>query len=180
MKKATFWSEASRYGAILGGVEILLALFKSLAVNSTWLAMGLSAFGLWCTITLLYRFTKRRSMLYGADEGYSYGNGLKFILSLSLFSGVVLGAYEIFARNILFVKLYREAINLQLLALKQSPMLTQQLPLAEVKEMAEMIMFSPIWVVLSTIFGLMLSYLFYGLFIAAFTRREANIFTSQE
>lgn len=180
MKKTTFWREASRYGALLGGVEVLFALFKTLLANQTWLAMLLSLVSLWCTITLLYRFTKRRAMLYGAEEGYSYGDGVKFMLSLSLFSGVVLGAYEIFARNILFVKLYRDALNLQLLALKQNPMLSQQMPLAEVKEMAEMIMFSPIWVVITSIFGLMLSYLFYSLFIAAFTRREANIFTSQE
>ncbi len=180
MKKETFWRETSRYGAMIGGVEVVCALLKMLTVSTPWLSMLLSLMSTALLVTLLYLFTKRRSMLYGEAEGYSYGDGLKFIISLSLFAGIILGAYEIFARNMLFVEIYREAMNLQLLAFQQNPMLTQGMSLSEIKELFESIMFSPLWVVFSAVLGLFFSYLFFGLFIAAFTRREVNVFSSEE
>lgn len=180
MKKETFWKDASRYGAMLGGVEILTSLLGMIFGLVLPLQFFVSLAGTVVFVWLLYQFTKRRAALYGAD-GYSYGDGLKFIVSMALFAGLVYGAYEIFARNILFVASYREALNLQILALSQNPALKQGgMSLADIKNLAEKIMFSPLWVVFFSVLGMVIRHLFFGLFVAAFTRRESDIFQAEE
>lgn len=173
MKKQTFWSDASRYGAILGGVEIVFLLVGALLRGNGLLSL----LELVVFIFLLYRFTNRRAALYGASEGYSYGNGLRFILWTSIFAGVLCGAYEIVARNWLFPAYYHEQLQQSLVALSQFKLSNAQL--SEVQTMSEQISFSPIWIVLGDTLGMLLRGLFFGLFVAAFTRREPDIFNEE-
>lgn len=173
MKKQTFWSDASRYGAILGGVEIVFLLVGALLRGNGLLSL----LELVVFIYLLYRFTNRRATLYGASEGYSYGNGLRFILWTSIFAGILCGAYEIVARNWIFPAYYHEQLQQSLVALSQLKLSNAQL--SEVQAMSEKVSFSPIWIVLGDTLGMLLRGLFFGLFVAAFTRREPDIFNEE-
>lgn len=173
MKKQTFWSDASRYGAILGGVEIVFLLVGALLRGNGLLSL----LELVVFIYLLYRFTNRRATLYGASEGYSYGNGLRFILWTSIFAGILCGAYEIVARNWIFPAYYHEQLQQSLVALSQLRLSNAQL--SEVQAMSEAVSFSPIWIVLGDTLGMLLRGLFFGLFVAAFTRREPDIFNEE-
>lgn len=173
MKKQTFWSDASRYGAILGGVEIVFLLVGALLRGNGLLSL----LELVVFIYLLYRFTNRRATLYGASEGYSYGNGLRFILWTSIFAGILCGAYEIVARNWIFPAYYHEQLQQSLVALSQLKLSNAQL--SEVQAMSEAVSFSPIWIVLGDTLGMLLRGLFFGLFVAAFTRREPDIFNEE-
>lgn len=173
MKKQTFWSDASRYGAILGGVEIVFLLVGALLRGNGLLSL----LELVVFIYLLYRFTNRRAALYGASEGYSYGNGLRFILWTSIFAGILCGAYEIVARNWIFPAYYHEQLQQSLVALSQLKLSNAQL--SEVQAMSEKVSFSPIWIVLGDTLGMLLRGLFFGLFVAAFTRREPDIFNEE-
>lgn len=173
MKKQTFWSDASRYGAILGGVEIVFLLIGALLRGNGLLSL----LELVVFIYLLYRFTNRRAALYGASEGYSYGNGLRFILWTSIFAGILCGAYEIVARNWIFPAYYHEQLQQSLVALSQLKLSNAQL--SEVQAMSEKVSFSPIWIVLGDTLGMLLRGLFFGLFVAAFTRREPDIFNEE-
>lgn len=173
MKKQTFWSDASRYGAILGGVEIVFLLVGALLRGNGLLSL----LELVVFIYLLYRFTNRRAALYGASEGYSYGNGLRFILWTSIFAGILCGAYEIVARNWIFPAYYHEQLQQSLVALSQLRLSNAQL--SEVQAMSEAVSFSPIWIVLGDTLGMLLRGLFFGLFVAAFTRREPDIFNEE-
>lgn len=173
MKKQTFWSDVSRYGAILGGVEIVFLLVGALLRGNGLLSL----LELVVFIYLLYRFTNRRATLYGASEGYSYGNGLRFILWTSIFAGILCGAYEIVARNWIFPAYYHEQLQQSLVALSQLKLSNAQL--SEVQAMSEKVSFSPIWIVLGDTLGMLLRGLFFGLFVAAFTRREPDIFNEE-
>lgn len=173
MKKQTFWSDASRYGAILGGVEIVFLLVGALLRGNGLLSL----LELVVFIYLLYRFTNRRAALYGASEGYSYGNGLRFILWTSIFAGILCGAYEIVARNWIFPAYYHEQLQQSLVVLSQLKLSNAQL--SEVQTMSEKVSFSPIWIVLGDTLGMLLRGLFFGLFVAAFTRREPDIFNEE-
>lgn len=173
MKKQTFWSDASRYGAILGGVEIVFLLLGALLHGNKLISL----LELVVFIALLYRFTKRRATLYGAAEGYSYGNGLKFILWTSIFAGILCGAYKIIARNWLFTSYYHEQLQQSLMALSQIRLSNSQLE--EIQSVSETTLFSPIWIVLGDTLGMMLRGLFFGLFISAFTKREPDVFNQE-
>lgn len=170
MKKQTFWSDASRYGVIVGSAEILFLLAGALLRGNGLISL----LELVTFITLLYLFTKRRATLYGGAEGYSYGDGLRYILWVSIFAGILCGAYEIIARNWLFPAYYREQLQQSLVVLSQLKMTNAQL--TEAKSMSETMLFSPIWIVLGDTLSMLLRGLFFGLFISAFTRREPEIF----
>lgn len=177
MKKQTFWPEVSRYGAIIGAVEVVFLLLGALFYGKTALTMFFSVLHVAIFVTLIYLFTKRRSMLYGAD-GYTFGEGMKFIFFVSILGGVLAGAYDIVARNWLFPGLYREMADTMLAAMAQAKLPTGQL--AEVKSSLDKTLFSPLYVVGSDVLGLALRGLFFGLFVAAFTRREVNIFEKSD
>ena len=43
---------------------------------------------------LLHRFTRNRSKLYAAEEGFSFGQGYLFVLAVSAFAGVIVGGVQ--------------------------------------------------------------------------------------
>ena len=43
---------------------------------------------------LLHRYTRRRSQLYTADEGFSFGQGYGFLLAVSGFAGIIVGVVQ--------------------------------------------------------------------------------------
>ena len=43
---------------------------------------------------LLHRYVRRRSLLYTADEGFSFGQGYGFLLAVSGFAGIILGVVQ--------------------------------------------------------------------------------------
>lgn len=176
MNNNKFWSDASRHGAIYGAVEIVFLLLAALLHGSGLFATVINLFHIAVFVTLLYIFTQRRALL-AADGNFSYGKGLKYVLAVSLFAGIVSGAYEIFAHNLLFPELYREMGSTMVATLAQTKLYTTD-QLVEMKELYQTMLFSPLWVLLSHTLGLLLRGLFYGLFIAAFTRRRADIFTT--
>ena len=71
MRKQTFWNEASRAGAIIGGIEVLGALLAPQLAKMGGLSFLLSVVLLTAFIVLNYLFTKRRALLYGGEEGYT-------------------------------------------------------------------------------------------------------------
>ncbi len=94
-----FWNDAARSGAIIGAVLGVSALVESqmaLSGNLRWFAwlvveyLVVVALHFW----LLYRFTRRRSQLYSAEEGFTFGEAYKFLLTVSAFGGAIAGAVQ--------------------------------------------------------------------------------------
>lgn len=178
MRQERFWSDASRSGAIVGGVAVVGSLLAMLMNSSTIMTTIIAIAKLVIIIVLLRNFTLKRALL-AKESGFSYGAGLGFILAVGLFAGVVEGTYEIFARNYFFPELYTASLN-EILGIFSSSGVYSSGQLKELKELYNTILFSPIPIVLSSIFGAVLTYGFYGLFVAAYTRREVNIFGNKE
>lgn len=115
--KNSFWSDAARCGAYIG---LLLAassvLETSLALSGK---MGLYVLLIfeWLAVValhfyLLLRFVRRRSALYTADEGFSFGQGYGYGLSMSLLAGLILGVVNyIFVHLVLGYEHYVEKIS---------------------------------------------------------------------
>lgn len=175
MKNTNFWTDAARCGALLGVAEIAFAVWGM--YSSSWI-VGLLHFA--ATVGLLVYFTRCRVALYGTgDEGYGYGACLKYIFFCSLFAGVLLGAYNIVASNFLFPERYHELVDKTVAALAQTGLYGDTM-LAQVKGMYDKMFFSPVYVVLTNVLGMAVRGGFFGLFIAAFTRREAPVFGTDD
>ncbi|MDE6623825.1 MAG: DUF4199 domain-containing protein [Alistipes sp.] len=99
MEKNNFWNDAARCGAIVGallGVSYLLetsmqlsgrtSLYALLAIE--WIAVF--AIHLW----LMIRFVRRRAALFSADEGFTFGQGYGYAVTISGFAGFIVGVVQ--------------------------------------------------------------------------------------
>lgn len=171
MSKNSFWNDASRCGAIVGAVH---AAFACLGMCFTSMALLISLVALVAQIWLLARYASRRSALF-VKEGFSYSQSLGFIVSMGLFAGVVSGAYEIVASNFLFTETYESNLN-NILAVYSQLGTFDNAALDSMSKLYRSMLFSPVPVLLTQVFSLVLSYGFYGLFISIGTKREPALF----
>lgn len=96
MANSDFLNDAARWGAIVG---LLLALSSAVEQNMVFsgrlglillvLVEYLMVAGL--HFLLLFLATRRRSRLADAREGFSFGSGYGFVLTVSAFAGLILG-----------------------------------------------------------------------------------------
>ena len=99
MDKNNFWNEAAKCGAVIG----LILAVSSVLENSVFFTSGtgflylmlLEFFAVAAVhYYLLHRYTRRRSQLYTADEGFSFGQGYGFLLAVSGFAGIIVGVVQ--------------------------------------------------------------------------------------
>ncbi|MEG2366423.1 MAG: DUF4199 domain-containing protein [Alistipes sp.] len=172
MEKKNLWNDAAKYGAILALVSIAFTVAQMYLQNGV-----LSFASLLIYVLLLYYFTKRRATLYGAGEnGYGYGQCLKFICCMALFAGILEGGYSIVASNWLFKAQYDELLN-KSLAMMSDMGVYQSAQMDEMTTMMRTMYRSPIFMLFSGVLGSVIKGLFYGLFVSAFTKRTPNIFS---
>lgn len=171
MEKTNFWNDAAKYGALLALAMIVFSFIGMYVKNWALTFASLAVF-----VILLYFFTRRRTLRYGGGpNGYTYGQCMKYISWMMVFAGILIGAYEIVARNVLFTDFYTEQLDLTLNALIQTGFYNS----AEQEMMASLIrsmFFSPIWIVITTVLGWVLYGVIAGLIVSAFVKRDPDLF----
>lgn len=99
MKNNNLWNEAAKYGAIVGAILSASYLFELWMMlsgkTSNYAIMGLE----WLLVVivhyyLLHRFTRQRSMLYSATEGFTFGQGYGYLMAISAFAGIINGVVQ--------------------------------------------------------------------------------------
>lgn len=165
MEKTNFWNDAAKWGAVMALVQIVFT-----TAGLFWRSSLLSLVSVVVFVVLLFFFTKRRVLLYGRGEnGYGYGQCMKYIFWMMCFSGVLIGAWEIVARNVLFASRYETLLGESLKAMAS---LYSEAQLEMAVSMARTMFFSPIWVVVLSVLGAVVQGCFFGLFVSAFTKRD--------
>ena len=99
MEKQNFWNDAAKCGAIIGAilaVSMILETMMTLSGSMKYYALMTVE---WIGVVvlhyyLLHRFTRNRSKLYSAEEGFSFGQGYLFVLAVSAFAGVIVGGVQ--------------------------------------------------------------------------------------
>ena len=169
--KNNFWNDASRCGAVLGLASIAFsAIGMYVPKNLIILALILNGISFVITIFLLFYFTKRRAAQF-PKEGYSYMQCMGYMVASGLFAGIITGAYQIVAGNLLFAKEYNEMYNAAIAVYAEMKVFTN-----DQLELVRTMLTSPIAVLISNILSMCLTFGFYGLFIALGTKREPEIF----
>lgn len=174
MKQSTFWSDASRCGAVIGLVNIA---FSALSMLMPKLSFILGLANMVITIYLLFYYSRRRAQLF-SQEGFSYGQALGFMLASGIFLGILTGAYQIVATNWLFPAQFEKTFDEMLMAISQVGVSGAELD--EMMEMYRSMIFSPLPSLLTNIFSGVLTAGFYGLFIAIGVKREPDLFDAEE
>ena len=175
MKKSSFWSDASKCGAIVGAVNALTSLL-GMVLPSMAFVFGVVNFV--ATIYLLFYFTRKRANLF-IEDGFTYTQSLGFIVGSALFMGVVCAAYQILASNFLFTEQMEQTLATTIGELQKTGVYDGEM----IKQMSSLMhsyMFSPIAILWSQVFGNALYLGFLGLFISVGTKREPVLFEIQE
>ncbi len=180
-----FWNNVASKGAILGAIMLASHIFEqAMLINGSLTHMGLVGVELIAVfiiyIYLLFRFTKRHSLQYSAEEGFAYGKAFGYVVAISLFASIIvgLGGY-IFTHFIIgyeeyisgMVKMYENVLS-------STPMPAQMVGTYE--QMLDQIASQPEPSILATISSAIWNYLLLGtiagLIIAAIVKREPNLF----
>ena len=175
MTKSTFWREASRGGAIIGLVCVAAALLGML-IPSVEFVFSLASFV--AIIYLLFYFTRKRAALY-TQEGFTFSQSLGFMVAMALFTGIVVGAYQIVASNFLFTEKFEETLNQVVSTYSQMGVLDNA-TMDKMSSMKRNYMFSPIYVLLSNILSYLFYFAFMGLFVSLRTKREPDMFEQED
>lgn len=174
MEKSTFWSDASRAGAVIGLVNIATSALSMLMPKMT---MVMTLVNLVATLYLLFVYTRRRADLAGA-EGFTYGQSLGFMVATGIFTGIIAGAYQIVASNWLFTEQFENTYEQVLVAFSQLG--TSGVDMEQITELYRTMLFSPLPVLVSGIFSGVITHGFYGLFLSIATKREPDLFEAEE
>lgn len=169
MKKTNFWNEAARYGVIMA---LLAIVFDTVGFYTQHALVSLVSLILF--IFLLTMFMKLRVARYGAD-GYSYGQCLGFMVAVMLCAGFIEGAYMSVASNWLFAAKYDAMMSQQVAVLENTGLYTTDQLVLVARRLR-----SPLVLIFSSMIGSAIKGAFFGLFIAAFTRREAQPFRTDD
>ena len=115
-----------------------------------------------------------KCLVYGAD-GYSYGQCLGFMVAVMLCAGFIEGAYMSVASNWLFAAKYDAMMSQQIGVLESTGIYTTDQLVMMTRWLR-----SPLVLIFSSMIGSAIKGAFFGLFIAAFTRREAQPFRTDD
>lgn len=98
MKENSFWSDAWKYGAILGVLASVSRLFEDYLIYYSSVPLERMAVTYLIEILiyavifiyLLVRFTKRRSQMF-ANEGFTFGQGFGYSFTLIILAMIIVG-----------------------------------------------------------------------------------------
>lgn len=168
MEKNNFWNDAARYGAIIALAAIAFTVLGFYVQNTLLTLLSLVVF-----VLLLTWAMKRRVAEYGATErGYSYGRCLGFMVCVMLCAGFLEGAFMSVAANWLFAAKYDAMMGQTVGILESMDFYT-----ADQIELMMKLMRSPLVQIFSGMLGSVIKGGFFGLFIAAFTKRDPDVFS---
>lgn len=173
--KKSFWSDAARGGAIIGLAIFLISLISAILPQGGKSIMSILEFAV--LAYFIYTLSKRRGMKYG-NAGYGYGQSMGFILAMMIFTGIIVG-FGGFLITHYIVPVDFDALIEQ--ALEANPMYDPDMPGMEAAaQFSARLAKSPVFQVISGIFGMLIYGGIIGLIASAFVRRRPDIFAGTE
>lgn len=174
--KKSYWSDAAKAGAIMGGllfaVSLADALFKFKGAG------GMTSLASFAVLAVfIYRFGKDRSLKHG-DEGFTFGQSMGYILAMMLFTGIISGFGNFLLQNYIAPDYYQELFEATLL---KNPLFDpDSSTMADAMEMARKLMKNPVFLVLSGIIGMTIYGGLIGLLASAFIRKRPDMFANTD
>lgn len=173
--KRSHWNQAAQYGLILGGalsLIIVVSVLLRLDINNPYLT---SIVQYAVMVIALNTFCRRRGAELSPDA-FTYGQNMSFILSIMIFTGIIVGVVTFIMHQFIAPNYYREVLEMAVeKSAEEGNIITDQ-----ELEATLSIMRRPIIMVFSGMFGMILNGGFIGIFVAIFTRRKAIETTETE
>lgn len=99
MEGKTFWNEAAKWGVIVGVLLSVSFVLENLMTVSGRMGLYYLMMLEWIGVVVLHfwlllRFVQSRSSLYGAADGFTFGQGYGCVMVVSAFAGVIVGVVQ--------------------------------------------------------------------------------------
>lgn len=178
MERKVFWIEALKAGTIIGLVSVAFSIavqaISGPQPESNWISI-LNFVSVVVSILLVYGYTRRFASMHTAEEGFSYGQGIKFILATMLFVGALSGIYSAVMANFFIKDELLESVDL-LMAQMQDTVPADQFE-ATYDSMRGMVT-NPLVLTISSIVSNLFTGLLFSVVVAGITRRQPDIFAT--
>lgn len=179
MSKKFFWSEALKAGTIVGLVSVAFALVLNMfdGEEPTFWVKALNFMSVLVTILLLFGFTRKTAYFAPAEEGFSMGKALRFVLASMLFAGIISGLYSAIMANF-FIKDELIAIVDSTMAQMQDMVPADQFDATynSVRTMAT----NPLALTISAVISNLFTGLLIGIPVGLLVKRQPDIFANPE
>lgn len=188
-----FWNDLLTKGAILGGIMLISHCIEQCIFVYGGTIGWLTVMGIeWIVAVVLYtylvyRFTKSYAASVMEQQGevkvFTYGNGLSYILSVSILAGTIVGvgAYILRHNIIGHTEYVTKVAEMMINILKSTPEAAQ---IGDMSQMVNQILQQPEPSIFSTIasniWNYMLGGLLVGLFVAGFTKHSPKLFDKNQ
>jgi len=190
MGNNNFWNDAARCGAVVGGLVAVSGLLENAMVLSGRMSLYLLMLVEFVAVAvlhyyLLHRFTRQRSMLCSAEEGFTFGQGYGFVLAMSAFAGIIAGCVQaVYLHLIVGYSTYMDRYFSSLAqVLEQNGAMSSSME-GMLSQLMTQVQSSPAPSVLGTVMGgIWTSLLFgavFGLIVAGVLARAPRPFDTQE
>ncbi len=189
MDKKLFWNEVAKYGLMLGVVmgsskifEQSLVIFGGLSYAG-WVLVEWVLFAA-LFMAILYRATKRRAAAVDPILGFSFMQGVNYMMLLSIAAAVPLSCiYYVYINSIVGYDQYVAGlIAVVTSAAELQPM--DATTANTIEALIEQIRVQPQASIFATLFGAIVQYAFAGLvsglILAGFTSRKPEVFTKND
>lgn len=193
MMNSGYWQDLLRSGAILGVIMALSLVVEQYMMTCSDLSLtvvSLLYFVEWCVavglfVWLLYRFSRRRAEQCDARRGWSYAQALSYVVSVSMLTGIIVGLANTLFVSAIGYESYVEGLVARIAEMREmfaaSGGTGYDAMFAEFVSNMRSSEQPSIWV---NIYSSLSNYIFggivVGLVIAAFVRREPNIFIRED
>lgn len=158
-------------GSVIGLVVAALQLLKS-ASGYLWLNwLSLIVF-----IFLVYGFTRRIANKSRAEDGFPYGRCMGFVVSMMLFTGVIVGFVTCLVNNFMIRDAVEEMVNASMVVV-QDMLTTEQFD--SMYDTMYSAMFNPLSLVLAGVVGYVVQGAIVGLFVCAQAQRKPDPFAGR-
>lgn len=170
-----FWLEALKGGTLVGLVSVALALVNQFAGENTTLVNIVSIVSTVVTILLVFGLTRKFAAQHSAEEGFSYGRGVAFILAMMIFVGILNGFYTSIMANFVIRGELLEMVDMT--AAQMQDMIPAE-SFDKTYQAMRSTVTNPFVLTLSSVVSNLLFGLLMGLCLSALTRRQPDIFAS--
>lgn len=176
-RRKIFWRDALMSGTKVGLISVALTLLVGALGGSA--SQVISFIEQVVFYVLIFYFTRRHSWRYSPQEGFSFGRGFGFVLSMLLFVGAIQGIYSAVMANFFIGPELMASLDQTVLELQQQNLYTPEMIDAAYQTM-KTITFNPFAATLLSIVSVEITGLLIGLLVGIFTRRPADMFANTD
>lgn len=178
MSRKQYWYEALVGGTITGVVAVVFSIIVQLLGGGaneepSFVVKAVNFVSVFVNVLLIFAFTRRFAAHHTAEEGFSMGRAVGFVVSMMLFAGFISGVYSAVMANFFIKEEILQSVNTVMAQMQDLYTADQFDSLYSTMQNAVL---NPIYLTISSIISNCFTGVIVGVLVGFLTRRRPDIF----